>query len=57
MVHVKDDPVVGNSLLYANSPNAKRVFSEILHYDGVGHGFGLVYKTATYLGLTGCTNG
>lgn len=47
MVHAKDDPVsVRNTLLFADSLNAKGVFSEILLYDGGGHGFGLVNKTS-----------
>ena len=47
MVHAKDDPVsVRNTMLYADSLNAKGVFSEILLYEKGGHGFGLVNKTS-----------
>lgn len=47
LVHAKDDPVsVRNTILYADSLNAKGVFSEVLLYDGGGHGFGLVNKTS-----------
>ncbi len=47
LVHAKDDPVsVRNTTLLADSLNAKGVFSEVLLYDGGGHGFGLVNKTS-----------
>jgi acetyl esterase/lipase len=47
LVHAKDDPVsVRNTILYADSLNAKGVFSEVLLYDSGGHGFGLVNKTS-----------
>jgi acetyl esterase/lipase len=47
LVHAKDDPVsVRNSTLYADSLNAKGVFSEVLLYEGGGHGFGLVNTTS-----------
>ena len=47
LVHAKDDPVsVRNTILYADSLNAKGVFSEVLLYDGGGHGFGLINKTS-----------
>jgi acetyl esterase/lipase len=43
LVHAKDDPVsVRNTLLFADSLNAKGVFSEVLLYEAGGHGFGLV---------------
>ena len=47
IVHAKDDPVsVRNTTLYADSLNAKGIFSEVLLYDSGGHGFGLVNKTS-----------
>ena len=47
LVHAKDDPVsVRNTILYADSLNAKGIFSEVLLYDSGGHGFGLVNKTS-----------
>jgi acetyl esterase/lipase len=47
IVHAKDDPVsVRNTTLYADSLNAKGVFSEVLLYNSGGHGFGLVNKTS-----------
>lgn len=47
IVHAKDDPVsIRNTILYADSLNAKGVFSEVLLYDSGGHGFGLVNKTS-----------
>ncbi len=47
LVHAKNDPVsVRNTTLYADSLNAKGVFSEVLLYDEGGHGFGLVNKTS-----------
>ena len=50
IVHAKDDPVsVRNTTLYADSLNAKGIFSEVLLYDSGGHGFGLVNKTSNIL--------
>jgi acetyl esterase/lipase len=50
MVHAKNDPVdVRNTLLFADSLNAKGVFSEVLLYENGGHGFGLVNKTSDIL--------
>ena len=47
IVHAKDDPVsVRNTTLYADSLNAKGIFSEVLLYDSGGHGFGLVNKSS-----------
>jgi acetyl esterase/lipase len=47
LVHAKDDPVsVRNTILFADSLNAKGVFSEVLLYDTGGHGFGLVNKSS-----------
>ena len=47
LVHAKDDPVnVRNSILFADSLNAKGVFSEMLLYEKGGHGFGLINKTS-----------
>jgi acetyl esterase/lipase len=47
LVHAKDDPVsVRNTILFADSLNAKGVFSEVLLYETGGHGFGLVNKTS-----------
>jgi acetyl esterase/lipase len=47
LVHAKDDPVsVRNTTLFADSLNAKGVFSEVLLYASGGHGFGLVNKTS-----------
>jgi acetyl esterase/lipase len=47
LVHAKDDPVsVRNTILYADSLNAKGVFSEVVLYESGGHGFGLVNKTS-----------
>lgn len=47
LVHAKDDPVsVRNTILFADSLNAKGVFSEVLLYDAGGHGFGMVNKTS-----------
>ncbi|HUQ65617.1 MAG TPA: alpha/beta hydrolase [Flavitalea sp.] len=47
LVHAKDDPVsVKNTMLYADSLNAKGVFSEVLLFDSGGHGFGLINKTS-----------
>jgi acetyl esterase/lipase len=47
LVHAKDDPVsVRNTILFADSLNAKGVFSEVLLYESGGHGFGLVNKTS-----------
>lgn len=47
LVHAKNDPVsVRNTILYADALNTKGVFSEVLLYDGGGHGFGLVNPTS-----------
>jgi acetyl esterase/lipase len=47
LVHAKDDPVsVRNTILFADSLNAKGVSSEVLLYESGGHGFGLVNKTS-----------
>lgn len=47
LVHAKNDPVnVRNTILFADSLNAKGVFSEVLLYEEGGHGFGLVNKTS-----------
>jgi len=47
LVHAKDDPVsVRNTMLFADSLSAKGVFSEVILYEGGGHGFGLVNKTS-----------
>lgn len=47
LVHAKDDPVsVRNTTLFADSLNAKGVFSEVILYESGGHGFGLVNKTS-----------
>ena len=50
LVHAKDDPVsVRNTILFADSLNAKGVKSEVLLYEVGGHGFGLVNKTSPTL--------
>ena len=50
LVHAKNDPVsVRNTMLFADSLNAKGVFSEVLLYEEGGHGFGLVNKTSDIL--------
>lgn len=47
LVHAKNDPVsYKNTLLFADSLNAKGVFSEVLLFEEGGHGFGLVNKTS-----------
>jgi acetyl esterase/lipase len=47
LVHAKDDPVsVKNTIIFADSLNAKGVFSEVLLYETGGHGFGLENKTS-----------
>lgn len=47
LVHAKDDPVfVRNTILFADSLNAKGVPSEVLLYESGGHGFGLVNPTS-----------
>lgn len=47
LVHAKDDPVsVRNTILFADSLSAKGVFSEVILYEGGGHGFGLVNPTS-----------